>query len=71
MNTKNVMTLQEIASGLISAGYSQTSLAAASGLPQPTISRILAGRGVSYDNGKRLETFYNSAQQATKTTEPV
>jgi DNA transposition AAA+ family ATPase len=53
-------SLQEMTKALIESGMSQTAISSESGVPQPTISRILDGAGANYDNGKKIEALYAS-----------
>lgn len=53
---------QDMVRALVAQGFSQTRIAAGSGVTQPTISRANAGHGVSYGNGKRIEAFFACVQ---------
>jgi predicted transcriptional regulator len=66
MQIPNLITLREMAQSLIEMGYSQTGISEGSGVRQPTISRVLAGRGVSYESGKKIESFYEQIVSCKK-----
>jgi predicted transcriptional regulator len=45
---------------LIGHGLTQVQIAAEAGVTQPTVSRALAGKGVTYENGKKIETVFRA-----------
>jgi predicted transcriptional regulator len=53
-------TPKSMVQALLDRGFTQTKIATTAGVTQPTISRALAGKGVSYENGKKIENFFTS-----------
>lgn len=53
-------SLKDMVQALLDLGLTQTKIASEAGVTQPTISRALAGNGVSYENGKNIEAYYES-----------
>jgi transcriptional regulator with XRE-family HTH domain len=51
---------KDMVQALLDLGLTQTKIASEAGVTQPTISRALAGNGVSYENGKKIEAYYES-----------
>ena len=45
---------------LVSRRYTQTEIASGTGITQPTISRVLAGSGMTYENGARVVDYYET-----------
>lgn len=51
-------SLKEMAIALGDIGLTQTAISIESGVTQPSISRLLNGANMSYDNGKKIEALY-------------
>ena len=56
-------SLKDTVQALLDLGLTQTKIAEDSGVTQPTISRVLSGNGVSYENGKKIESYYETVQR--------
>ena len=63
------MTIHDVLDSLVGRGLSQSEIARLSGVPQPTISRLITRKhkDVSYADGKKLETLLASGQIPTNT----
>jgi transcriptional regulator with XRE-family HTH domain len=51
-------TPQEMVEALVLKGFTQEKIAVEAGVSQPTVSRALSGKGLSWQNGRKLEEFY-------------
>lgn len=60
---------KDMVQALVDMGLTQTKIAADAGVTQPTISRALAGNGVTYENGKKIEEYYDQVRADTKSHE--
>lgn len=63
-------TPKDMVSALINKGLTQTQIASEAGITQPTVSRALAGKGVNYENGKKIESLYAKLINHRRRTDP-